>query len=51
MCKIIISPNKLNYGQKMPYIITMLDAYERAKEAGVNVRYNSKARRIIYGYE
>lgn len=29
----------------------MLDAYDRAKEAGVNTRYNKEARRIIYGYD
>lgn len=29
----------------------MLDAYDRAKEAGVTVRYNKTARRIIYGYD
>ena len=27
----------------------MLDAYDRAKEAGVNVKYNGKARELIYG--
>ena len=29
----------------------MLDAYDRAKEAGVTVKYYKKARRIIYGYD
>ena len=29
----------------------MLDAYDRAKEAGVTVKYNQKAGRIIYGYD
>ncbi len=29
----------------------MLDAYNRAKEAGVVAKYNKKARMIIYGYE
>lgn len=29
----------------------MLDAYDRAKEAGVPVRYNKTTRRIIYGYD
>lgn len=29
----------------------MLDAYDRAKEAGVVAKYNKKARMIIYGYE
>ena len=29
----------------------MLDAYDRAKEAGVPVKYNKIARRIIYGYD
>ena len=29
----------------------MLDAYDRAKEAGVTVKYNKNARRIIYGYD
>lgn len=28
----------------------MIDAYDRAKEAGVPVKYNKKAREIIYGY-
>ena len=27
----------------------MLDAYDRAKEVGVNVKYNGKARELIYG--
>lgn len=29
----------------------MIDAYDRAKEAGVSVSYNSIARRIIHGYD
>jgi len=29
----------------------MLDAYDRAKEAGVNAVYNKIARRFIYGYD
>lgn len=29
----------------------MLDAYDRAKEAGVTVTYNKTARRLIYGYD
>lgn len=29
----------------------MIDAYDRAKEAGIPVRYNKKAREIIYGYD
>lgn len=29
----------------------MLDAFDRAKEAGVSVRYNIMARRLIYGYD
>lgn len=29
----------------------MLDALERAKEAGVNIKFNSEIRRILYGYE
>lgn len=29
----------------------MLDAYDRAKEAGIPVKYNKNARRIIYGYD
>ena len=29
----------------------MLDAYDRAHEAGVVVQYNKDARRLIYGYE
>lgn len=28
----------------------MIDAFDRAKEAGISVKYNNKARRIIYGY-
>ena len=28
-----------------------LDAYDRAKEAGVTVSYNREARRLIYGYD
>lgn len=29
----------------------MLDAYDRAKEAGVSVKYNKESRRIVYGYD
>ena len=29
----------------------MIDAYDRAKEAGVPVEYNKKAGKIIYGYD
>lgn len=29
----------------------MIDAYDRAKEAGVTVKYNKKARLLIYGYD
>ncbi|MDO4647958.1 MAG: phage minor capsid protein [Eubacteriales bacterium] len=29
----------------------MLDAYDRAREAGVTVKYNKYARRMIYGYD
>lgn len=29
----------------------MLDAFDRAKEAGVSVKYNKQARRLIYGYD
>ena len=29
----------------------MLDAYDRAKEAGIEVRYNKEARRLIYGQD
>lgn len=29
----------------------MLDAYDRAREAGIPVKYNKMARRMIYGYE
>jgi hypothetical protein len=28
----------------------MQDAYERAREHGLNVKYSKKARAIIYGY-
>ena len=31
--------------------LLMIDAYDRAKEAGIIVKYNAKARRVIYGYE
>lgn len=29
----------------------MLDAYDRAKEASVSVRYNKAARRLLYGQD
>lgn len=29
----------------------MLDAYDRAREAGISARYNKEARRLIYGYD
>ena len=29
----------------------MLDAFDRAKEAGISVKYNKVARRLIYGYD
>ncbi len=29
----------------------MLDAYDRAKEAGISAKYNKKARKLIYGYD
>ena len=29
----------------------MLDVYDRVKEAGVSVRYNKEARRLINGYD
>ena len=32
-------------------MMLMIDAYDRAKEAGVPVKYNKKAREIIYGYD
>lgn len=28
-----------------------IDAFDRAKDAGVPVKMNEKARRIIYGYD
>jgi hypothetical protein len=28
-----------------------LDTFGRKKEAGVNVKYNKMARRLIYGYD
>lgn len=43
----IDTPNLSDEDRRM----LMLDAYDRAKEAGVKVNYNSVARRIIYGYE
>ncbi|MMZ66548.1 hypothetical protein D1872_290540 [compost metagenome] len=32
-------------------IYLMLDAIERAKEAGVTIKYNDFMRRILYGFE
>lgn len=43
----IDSPNLSDSERRM----LMLDAYDRAKEAGVNVKYNKEARRLIYGYD
>lgn len=31
-------------------VYLIMDALERAKEAGVNIRYNEKIRRILYGF-
>lgn len=31
--------------------LLMLDAFDRAKEAGVSIKYNSVARRVIHGYD
>ncbi len=31
--------------------LLMLDAFDRAKDMGIVVEYNDKARRIIYGIE
>ena len=46
-CAAIDSPNLSAEERRM----LMLDAYDRAREAGVPVRYNKEARRIIYGYD
>lgn len=43
----LITPNLTDEDRRM----LMLDAYERAKEAGVTVNYNREARRIIHGYD
>ena len=42
----IDSPNLSDDERRM----LMLDAYDRAKEAGISVEYNKTARGIIYGY-
>lgn len=46
-CAAIESPGLSDDERRM----LMLDAYDRAKEAGVSVRYNKEARRLIYGYD
>ena len=43
----IKTPNLTDDERKM----LMIDAYDRAKEAGVSIKYNKKARLLIYGYE
>lgn len=43
----INTPNLTNEERRM----LMLDAYDRAREAGVPVKYNKEARRLIYGYD
>jgi len=43
----IDTPNLTDEERRM----LMLDAYDRAKEAGVPAKYNKEARRIIYGYD
>lgn len=44
-CASIDAPNLTDEERRL----LMIDAYDRAKEAGVKVNYNNKARRIIYG--
>lgn len=46
-CAALNAPNLSAEERRM----LMLDAYDRAREAGVSVRYNKKARRLIYGYD
>lgn len=46
-CAALNAPNLNDEERRM----LMLDAYDRAREAGVSVRYNKKARRLIYGYD
>lgn len=46
-CAAINAPGLTDMDRRM----LMLDAYDRAKEAGVSVKYNKNARRIIYGYD
>lgn len=46
-CAALNAPNLSDEERRM----LMLDAYDRAREAGVSVRYNKKARRLIYGYD
>ncbi len=46
-CAAINTPNLSDKERRQ----LMLDAYDRAKEAGVKVVYNKEARRIIYGYD
>ena len=46
-CSALNAPNLSDEERRM----LMLDAYDRAREAGVSVRYNKKARRLIYGYD
>lgn len=43
----INAPNLTDEERRM----LMLDAYDRAKEAGVTVKYNKKARELIYGHD
>lgn len=46
-CAAINAPNLSGEERRL----LMLDAYDRAREANVSVRYNKKARRLIYGYD
>ena len=46
-CAAIYAPNLSGEERRL----LMLDAYDRAREANVSVRYNKKARRLIYGYD
>ena len=46
-CAAINAPNLSGEERRL----LMLDAYDRAREANVSIRYNKKARRLIYGYD
>lgn len=46
-CAALNTPNLNDEERRM----LMLDAFDRAKEAGIPVNYNKEARRLIYGYD